>query len=32
MIELFGRLDERQFLDAGKSGAFSRTAVATAGR
>jgi hypothetical protein len=31
MIELFGRLDERQFLDAGKSGAFSRTAVATAG-
>jgi hypothetical protein len=32
LIELFGRLDERQFLDAGKSGAFARTAVATAGK
>src|SRR3974377_530342 len=27
LIELFGRLDERQFLDAGKSGAFRKAAA-----
>jgi len=30
LIELFGRIDERQFLDAGRSGAFAKSAVATA--
>jgi hypothetical protein len=29
LIELFGRLDERQFLDAGKSGAFAKSASAS---
>jgi hypothetical protein len=28
LIEIFGRLDERQFLDAGKPGAFARSAPA----
>ena len=27
LIELFGRLDERQFLDAGKSGAFRKASA-----
>ena len=27
LIELFGRLDERQFLDAGKSGAFKKASA-----
>ena len=27
LIELFGRLNERQFLDAGKSGAFRKAAA-----
>jgi hypothetical protein len=29
LIELFGRLDARQFLEAGKSGAFAKTAGTT---
>ena len=29
LIELFGRLEARQFLDAGKSGAFAKTAGTT---
>ena len=28
LIELFGRLDERQLLDAGRSGAFAKSASA----
>jgi hypothetical protein len=28
LVELFGRLDQRQFLDAGKSGAFAKSASA----
>jgi hypothetical protein len=29
LIELFGRLDAHQFLDAGKSGAFAKSAGTT---
>jgi hypothetical protein len=32
LIEFFGRVDERQLLDAGKSGAFGKSTVATSGR
>jgi len=32
LIELFARLDERQFLEAGRSAAFAKSTVATAGR
>jgi hypothetical protein len=32
LIEFFGRIDGRQFLDAGKSGAFAKSTVATSGR
>jgi hypothetical protein len=32
LIELFGRIDQRQFLDAGRSAAFGKNVAATAGR
>jgi hypothetical protein len=32
LIELFGRLDQQQLLDAGRSGAFAKNVAATAGR
>ena len=32
LIEFFGRIDGRQFLDAGKSGAFAKSTAATSGR